>query len=87
MKVHTSFYAPMIYMATCVRFLMRAYTLRGQVGEGWAQEIESFLGPVKWHRADRQVSFGPKKLLELPAAFNPQLTRFPPSPATLSVLG
>jgi hypothetical protein len=33
-------------------FLMRAETLRGQVGGGWALEIESFLGPVKWHRAD-----------------------------------
>jgi hypothetical protein len=28
------------------------------VGEGWALEIESFLGPVKWHRADRRVPFG-----------------------------
>jgi hypothetical protein len=27
-------------------FLMRADTLRGQVGVGWALEIESFLGPV-----------------------------------------
>jgi hypothetical protein len=34
-------------------FWMRAYPLRGQVGGGWALEIESFLGPVKWHRADR----------------------------------
>ncbi len=38
------------------------HPLLGQVGEGWALEIESILGPVKWHRADRQVSFGPKKL-------------------------
>jgi hypothetical protein len=22
------------------------------VGEGWALEFESFLGPVKWHQAD-----------------------------------
>ncbi len=29
------------------------YTLRGQVGGGWTLEIKSFLGPVKWHRADR----------------------------------
>ncbi len=40
-------YAPMIHSAPCVMFLMRADTLRGQVGGGWALEIESFLGPVK----------------------------------------
>jgi hypothetical protein len=46
----------MIYTAPCVMFLMRADPLRGQVGGSWALEIESFLGPVKWHRADMQVS-------------------------------
>ncbi len=30
-------------------------------GGGWALEIESFLGPVKWHRADRRVPFGAHK--------------------------
>jgi hypothetical protein len=40
---------------------MRAYPLQGQVGEGWSLEIESFLGPVKWHRADRGVPFGAQK--------------------------
>jgi hypothetical protein len=39
-------------------FWMRAYPLQGQVGGGWALEFKSFLGPVKWHRADREVSFG-----------------------------
>ncbi len=43
-------YAPMIYTAPCVMFLMRAETLCGQVGGGLALEMESFLGPVKWHR-------------------------------------
>jgi hypothetical protein len=33
---------------------MGAYPLGGQVGGGWALEIESFLGPVKWQRADRR---------------------------------
>jgi hypothetical protein len=37
---------------------MRAYPLRGEVGGGWALEFSSFLGPVKWHRADREVPFG-----------------------------
>jgi hypothetical protein len=42
--------------------LMREDPLRGQVGGGWALEIESFLGPVKKHRADRRVPLGPKKM-------------------------
>jgi hypothetical protein len=45
----------MIYTAPYIH--MRAYPLQGQVGGGWALEIESFLGPVKWHRADRRVPF------------------------------
>jgi hypothetical protein len=32
--------------------------LRGQAGGGWALVFESFLRPVKWHRADRRVPFG-----------------------------
>jgi hypothetical protein len=31
------------------------------VGGGGALEIESFLGPVKWHRADMRVLFGAQK--------------------------
>ncbi len=42
-------------------FWMRAYPLRGQVGEGWSLEFESFLGPVKWQGADRRVPFGAQK--------------------------
>ncbi len=42
-------YAPMIYTAPFIMFWMRAYLLRGQLGGGWALEIESFLGLVKWH--------------------------------------
>jgi hypothetical protein len=42
-------------------FWMRAYPLLGQVGAGWALEFESFLGRVKWHRADRRVPFGAQK--------------------------
>ncbi len=54
-------YAPMIYTEPYIMFWMRAYPLRGQVGRGWALEIESFLGPVKWHLADRRVPFGAQK--------------------------
>ncbi len=41
----------MIYMAPCpcVMLLMWAAPLRGQVKWGWTLEIETFLGPVKWH--------------------------------------
>ncbi len=53
----------MIYTATWVMLLMRAYTLRGQVEGGWALEIERFLGPVKWHRANRRVQCGAAKPL------------------------
>ncbi len=42
-------------------FWMQAYPLRGQEGGDWALEIESFLAPVKWHRADRRVPFGAQK--------------------------
>jgi hypothetical protein len=45
----------------------RADPLRGQVGGGLALEIETFLGPVKWHRSVRRVQFGAQN--------------FPPSPA------
>ncbi len=33
----------------------------GKWEEGWALEIETLLGPVKWHRADRRVPFGAQK--------------------------
>jgi hypothetical protein len=39
-------------------FWMGAYTLRGEVGGGWALVFPSFLGPVKWERAGRRVPFG-----------------------------
>jgi hypothetical protein len=47
----------MIYTAPYVMLLMRAKTLRGQVGGGWVLEIKIFLGPVKWHQAVRRVLF------------------------------
>jgi hypothetical protein len=48
----------MIDSAPYTLLLMQANPLRGQVGGGWALEIETFLGPVKWHRAVRRVPFG-----------------------------
>jgi hypothetical protein len=50
-------FAPVIYTRPCIMFWRRGYTLRGEVGGGWALEFPSFLGPVKWHRADRRVPF------------------------------
>ncbi len=52
----------MIYTAPYLMFLIRADPLRGQVGRGWALEIETFLGPMKWHRAVRRVPFGVQKI-------------------------
>jgi hypothetical protein len=55
-------YASMIYTAPCIMFWMRVYPLRGEVGGGWALEFPSFLGLVKWERADRLVPFGAHRL-------------------------
>jgi hypothetical protein len=52
----------MIYTAPCVMVFRRADPLRGQLGGGWALEIEIFLGPEKWHQTVRQVPFGAKKV-------------------------
>jgi hypothetical protein len=41
----------------CIMFWIHAYPLLGEVGGGWALEFESFLGLVKWHRANRRVPF------------------------------
>jgi hypothetical protein len=64
--MHKTTYAPMIYTVLCIMFLMREYPLLGEVGGGWALAFESFLGPVKWHRADRGVPFGAQKTQLLP---------------------
>ncbi len=56
-KKRITIFAPKIYTAPCIMFWMRAYPLQGEVGGGWALEFSSFLGPVKWHRADRRVPF------------------------------
>jgi hypothetical protein len=41
--------------------LLRADPLCGQVGGGWALEIETFLGPEKWHEPIGECHLGPKK--------------------------
>jgi hypothetical protein len=49
----------MIYTAPYVMILS------GQihyVGGGWALEIETFLGSVKWHHDVGECHFGPKKM-------------------------
>ncbi len=59
---------------------IRAYPLRGQVGGGWALEIESFLGPVKWLRADRRVPFGAQKTRTYITLFNTASSAAPQFP-------
>ncbi len=54
-------YAPMIYTAPCVMLLMRAATITWASGRGLGPGNRAFLGPVKWHRADRRVPFGAQK--------------------------
>jgi hypothetical protein len=56
----------MIYIAPFILFWMRAYLLFGEMGGGWALEFKSFLGPVKWHRADRRGPFGAQKTRGVP---------------------
>jgi hypothetical protein len=49
-------YSPVHYvLAACISIT------RASGGLGWALEIESFMGPVKWHRAYRRVPFGAQK--------------------------
>jgi hypothetical protein len=64
-------YAPMIYTAPCVMFLMRSDSLRWEVeegGGGLALEIESFLAPFKWHVPIGDCHLGPKNsIFTLPA--------------------
>ncbi len=58
----TAIYGSLVYLVTYVMLLMRANQLQGQVGGGWALEIEIYLSPVKWYQAVRRVSFGAQKL-------------------------
>ncbi len=51
----------MIYTAPCVMFLMRADSLRGEVGGRLALEISNFVGPCEFARADRRVQIGAQK--------------------------
>jgi hypothetical protein len=59
--VHKTTYGPQVNTALYVMLLMRANPFRRQVGGGWALEIETFLGPVKWYQFVRQVPFGAQK--------------------------
>jgi hypothetical protein len=54
----------MIYTAPCVRFLIWADTLCGEVRVGLALEISSFVGPCEIARADRRVQFGAQNLTQ-----------------------
>ncbi len=56
-------YAPMIYTAPCVMFLMRADTLLGEVVGELALEISSFVGPCEMARAYRRVPLEAQKIL------------------------
>jgi hypothetical protein len=52
----------LVSLTLVIKPLMRASTLRWQVGWGWALEFETFLGPVKWHFSRWENAIcGPKK--------------------------
>ncbi len=60
--VHKNTYAPMIYTALCIMFLMHAYPFLGQVGGGWPLNSRVFWAP-NGTRLSAQCHFtGPKKL-------------------------
>jgi hypothetical protein len=50
-------YAPTIYTAPCVMLLMRPASITMESGRRLGPGNLEFLGPVKWHRADRRVPF------------------------------
>ncbi len=52
----------LIYTAVCNAFDSGSIHYEGKWEGGWALEIETFLGPVKWHRADRRVPPGAQKI-------------------------
>jgi hypothetical protein len=64
-NIEFAIYAPTIYTPPYVPFMMRADPLRGQVGGGWALEIETFWGPEMamseasaiWEQKNRDVQF------------------------------
>ncbi len=56
-KSYLTIYAPMIYTAPCIMFLDACISITRGSGRGWALEFSSFLGPVKWHLADRRVPY------------------------------
>ncbi len=56
----------MIYTAPCVMLFMWAASFTRVNGRGLSPGNREFLGPVKWHRADRQVPFGAEKNSRFP---------------------
>jgi hypothetical protein len=51
----------MIYMAPCIMLLMRAASITWARRRVLGLGNPDFLGPLKWHRANRQVPYGAQK--------------------------
>ncbi len=51
----------MIYTAPTHNVLGACISITRGSGRGLGHGIREFLGPVKWHRADRRVPFGAQK--------------------------
>ncbi len=58
-RVHKTTYAPMIYTAQCVMFLMGADTLCGEVGGSWRWKSRVFWAPNCTRLSARAISQGP----------------------------
>jgi hypothetical protein len=56
-----AFYVPVIYTAPCVMLLIRSASITWASGRGLCPGNRDFLGPVKWHRADKREPFGAQK--------------------------
>jgi hypothetical protein len=52
--IHKTTYAPMIYTALYIMFLMGENPLLGQVGGGWALKISTFLGVSEVSRKNKK---------------------------------
>ncbi len=61
-SVSLAIYGPMIYTGPYVMLLMQTSPLQGQVGGGWALEIETFFGPCEMASSREAIAiWGPKK--------------------------
>jgi hypothetical protein len=62
-RLHKTTYAPMIYTAPCVKFLIWADRLHGELGGGGGGGAGNREFPCEITRADRRVLLGVHKII------------------------